>query len=263
MGDYICISQTDNKVKAVQFVRNFGQHVAITAGLHRCSGDYVVIMDCDLQDPPEEIGRLYEKIKDGYHVVLANRKKRKDSFLKIASSYLFYKSLSYLSGKKYNSQVGCFRIISSQVVESYRLMNDQIRFFISLVDWMGFPTTSIDIQHSARLHGKSTYNFKKLFNLAIDIIISNSEKPLRVSITLGFIVATGAFIAAIYIILRRFLFDIPVVGWSSIMIGIFFIGGVMILNLGLLGVYIAKIFEQVKSRPLYITLREIGFNAGI
>jgi glycosyltransferase involved in cell wall biosynthesis len=254
------IAANDNRVKGIQFVRNFGQHVAITAGLQRCDGDFVVIMDCDLQDPPEEIPRLYNKIQEGYHVVLANRKDRKDNWFKIACSYVFYKTLSYLSGKKYDSQVGCFRIISAQVVASYRRMNDQIRFFISLVEWMGFPTTSIDIQHSARLEGKSNYTFKKLCNLAMDIIISNSEKPLRMSIGFGFLVSSCAFIAALYIIARRIWFGVSVTGWSSIMIAIFFIGGVMILNLGLLGIYISKIFEQVKSRPLYIAFKEVGFS---
>lgn len=254
------IIKSASKIKAIQFVRNFGQHVAITAGLERSQGDFVIIMDCDLQDPPEAIPQLYNKINEGYHVVLANRNDRQDNWFKITCSYIFYKTLSYLSGKKYDSKVGCFRIMSRQVVESYRLMNDQIRFFISLVEWMGYPTTSVDIQHAARLAGKTTYTFKKLLSLAMDIIISNSEKPLKMSIVLGLLVSFGAFIATISIIVRRFWFGISVTGWSSIMTAIFFIGGVMILNLGLLGIYISKIFEQVKSRPLYITFKEIGFN---
>lgn len=254
------LAKKDKKVKGLKFVRNFGQHVAITAGLDLCNGDYVVVMDCDLQDPPEEIENLYKKIKTGYHVVLAKRKERKDHFFKKLSSYLFYKVLSFLSGKKYDSQVGCFRIISSQVVKNYRLMKDQVRFFISLVEWMGFPTTTIDIIHSPRSQGRSTYSFRKLLRLAVDIIISNSEKPLQLLIGLGFITSSSSFIAAIWIATRKILFNFSIPGWSSLIISIFFMGGLILLNLGLLGSYILKIFEQVKNRPLYIALQEVGFD---
>jgi len=253
------IAKSDHRLRATQLVRNFGQHVAITAGLHKCNGDHVVVMDCDLQDSPEEIARLYAKAGEGYHVVVARRNQRKDGRFKIFCSIAFYKVLSYLSGRQFDPQVGCFRIISRQVVDNYRLMQDKIRFFISMVEWMGFSTASVDILHAPRYEGKSNYTLRKLFSLAMDIIIANSYKPLKVSILFGISVAILSFIVALYLFVRAYFYGVLISGWSSIMISLFFIGGVMIFNLGLLGIYISKIFDQVKNRPLYIQLDEIGF----
>ena len=246
------LAKADPRVKEIQFSRNFGQHYGITAGLDHCDGDWVVVMDCDLQDRPEEIPRLYAKAKEGYDIVLARRGKRKDSPLKRLTSWLFYQIFNYFTELKYDGQVGNFRIISRQVVENFCLIREQLRFFGGLVDWMGFPTASIDIRHEQRFEGKSTYTFAKLWKLASETIIAYSDKPLRLSIKLGFIISTLSFIYGIYIAIRVLFYSSPVTGWSSLIVSLYFLGGVIVSILGILGVYLGKTFDEIKKRPLYL-----------
>ena len=247
--------QQDNRVKGLQFSRNFGQHYAITAGLDYCTGDWVIVMDCDLQDRPEEILRLYHKAMEGYDVVLANRGKRRDSPLKRFSSWSFYKLFNFLSGLNYNSQVANFCILSRKVVAHYRLMREQSRFFGGLLCWMGFPTANIDVQHDKRFAGSSTYTLKKLLRLASDTIIAYSDKPLRLSIKFGFILASLAFLYGIYILFHTIFYGVPVTGWSSLIVSIYFVGGIIIANLGIIGVYLGKAFDETKKRPLYVVAK--------
>ncbi|MDB9541396.1 glycosyltransferase family 2 protein [Anabaenopsis arnoldii] len=246
------LSKTDPRVKGIQFSRNFGQHYGITAGLDHCDADWVVVMDCDLQDRPEEIPRLYRKAQQGYDVVLARRGKRKDPPLKRLTSWLFYQIFNYLTDLQYDGQVGNFRIISRQVVENFCLMREQLRFFGGLVDWMGFPTASINITHDQRFEGKSTYTFAKLWKLASETIIAYSDKPLRLSIKLGFLISTLSFIYGIYIAVRFVFYGSPVTGWSSLIVSLYFLGGIIISILGILGIYLGKTFDQTKRRPLYL-----------
>jgi dolichol-phosphate mannosyltransferase len=246
------LAKQDRRVKGIQFSRNFGQHYGITAGLDRCDGDWVVVMDCDLQDRPEEIPRLYAKAQEGYDVVVARRGRRKDPILKRLSSWLFYKMFSYLADINYDGQVGNFRIISRKVVESFRLMREQLRFFGGLVDWMGFPTASIDVKHDPSFAGKSTYTFSKLWKLATEIIIAYSDKPLRLSIKLGFIISGLAFIYGIYIFIRALIYGSVVSGWSSLIVSLYFLGGIIIYNLGIIGIYLGQCFDESKKRPLYL-----------
>lgn len=246
------LAYRDSRVKGIQFSRNFGQHYGITAGLDHCDGDWVVVMDCDLQDSPEEIPRLYAKAQEGYDVVLARRGKRKDPTLKKLTSWVFYKAFNYLAELNYDTEVGNFRIISRKVVESFRLIREQLRFFGGLVDWMGFSTTSINVQHQVRFEGKSTYTFRKLWKLATDTIIAYSDKPLRMSIKLGFFIALVAFIAGIYVILRALIHGIPIAGWSSLIVSLYFLGGIIISILGIIGIYLGKTFDEAKKRPLYL-----------
>lgn len=246
------LAQKDSRVRGIQFSRNFGQHYGITAGLDHCDGDWVVVMDCDLQDPPEEIPRLYEKAQEGYDVVLARRGKRQDPPLKRLTSWLFYKVFNYFTELQYDGQVGNFRIMSRLVVENFCLMREQLRFFGGLIDWMGFPTASIDICHEKRFEGRSTYTFAKLWKLAIDTIIAYSDKPLRLSIKLGFMLSTLSFIYGIYITIRVVFYGSTVTGWSSLIVSLYFIGGLIISILGIIGVYLGKTFDQTKKRPLYL-----------
>ncbi|HAA57373.1 MAG TPA: glycosyltransferase, partial [Myxococcales bacterium] len=178
------LCQQDKRVKAVQFSRNFGQHYGITAGLDLCDGDWVVVMDCDLQDRPEEIPRLYEKAQEGFDVVLAERADRQDRFLKILTSRLFFRVFNFLSDLKYNGDVGNFRIISRRVVDAIRPIREQLRFFGGMVEWAGFPTTSIPVKHAARFAGTSTYTLRKMLNLSLHFIVAYSDKPLRLSVYL-------------------------------------------------------------------------------
>lgn len=249
----ICeLAATDPRVKGLQFSRNFGQHYGITAGLDHCDGDWVVVMDCDLQDRPEEIPRLYAKALEGYEVVLARRGRRQHSFVKRLTSRAFYSTLNYLADMQYDAEVGNFRIISRKVVDNFRRIRERLRFFGGLVDWMGFPTASIDVEHAERYAGETTYNFSKLWRLAVETIVSYSDKPLRLAIRFGFMMSFAAFLFSLKIIYDALTIQSPVMGWSSLMVSLYFLSGLMISLLGILGLYLGKTFDETKRRPLYI-----------
>ncbi|MBI5659361.1 MAG: glycosyltransferase [Nitrosomonadales bacterium] len=250
------LSAQDARVRGIQFSRNFGQHYGITAGLDHCDGDWVVVMDCDLQDQPEEIPRLYTKAREGYDIVLARRGRRRDSWLKRATSWLFYKLFSYLADIEYDGQSGNFRIMSRKVADNFRKMREQLRFFGGLVQWLGFPTASIDVAHAGRMEGNSTYTFTKLWKLASETVIAYSDKPLRLAIRFGFTMAFLAFCYGLYIIARVMFYGSPIEGWSSLIVSLYFIGGVIIAILGIMGIYLGKTFDESKKRPLYIVRRK-------
>ena len=246
------LAECDSRVRGIQLSRNFGQHYGITAGLDICQGDWVVVMDCDLQDRPEEIPHLYAKAQEGYDVVLARRGTRSDPLLKRITSWLFYKMFSYLADIDYDGDAGNFRIMSRKVVLNFNRMREQLRFFGGLMQWMGFPTASIEVRHDERFEGKSTYTFSKLLKLATETIIAYSDKPLRLSIRFGFIISVLAFSYGGYIVYRALVHDAPVSGWSSLIVSIYFLGGFIISILGIIGVYLGKTFDESKRRPLYI-----------
>lgn len=249
----ICeLAKADSRVKGIQFSRNFGQHYGITAGLDHCNGDWVVVMDCDLQDRPEEIPRLYARAQEGYDVVLARRGRRKHRLLKRVTSRIFYSTFNYLADIKYDAEVGNFRIISRKVVEYYRQMRENLRFFGGIIDWMGFPTSSIDVEHADRFAGETTYSFLKLWKLAIETIVAYSDKPLRLAIRFGFMMSLGSFLFALKIFYDALTVKSAVLGWSSLIISIYFLGGIVISILGIIGLYLGKTFDQTKQRPLYI-----------
>jgi dolichol-phosphate mannosyltransferase len=249
------LSAADPRVKGIQFSRNFGQHYGITAGLDHCHGDWVVVMDCDLQDRPEEIPRLYAKALQGYDVVLARRGARCDPLLKRITSWLFYKLFSYLADIDYDGQTGNFRIMSRKVVLNFRHMREQLRFFGGLVQWLGFPTASIEVEHAERYAGESTYTFAKLWKLAIETIIAYSDKPLRLAVRFGFLMAFLAFCYGLYALVRATVYGVPIQGWSSLIVSLYFIGGIIISILGIIGIYLGKTFDESKKRPLYIVRR--------
>lgn len=249
------IAAQDNRVRGIQFSRNFGQHYGITAGLNVCVGDWAIVMDCDLQDRPEEISRLYAKALEGYDVVVARRGLRNDPAIKRLTSQLFYKLFSYLADMNYDGQTGNFRIISRKVIDTFCNMNERLRFFGGLVAWMGFRTASIDVRHDGRFAGQTSYTFLKLWKLAIDTIIAYSDKPLRLTIRLGFFISALSMGYGSYIIYKGLVYGAPVMGWASMIVSLYFIGGIIISTLGVLGVYVGKTFDEVKRRPLYIISR--------
>lgn len=255
------LAAADPRVVGLQFSRNFGQHYGITAGLDQCRGDWVVVMDCDLQDAPEEIPRLYAKAREGYDVVLALRGERQDPPLKRYTSWLFYRLFSYLADIDFDGDSGNFRIMSRQVVKNFNRMREQLRFFGGHVQWMGFPTTGIRVQHAERAEGKSTYTFAKLWKLAADTIIAYSDKPLRMAARLGLTMAAVSMGFGAYILIRSMIQSSPIPGWSSLIVSLYFIGGLIIGILGILGVYLGKTFDESKKRPLYIVRRATP-NAG-
>ncbi|WP_255585153.1 glycosyltransferase family 2 protein [Virgibacillus saliphilus] len=246
------LSKQDENIKGINFARNFGQHHAITAGLDYTNGDWIVVMDCDLQDQPEEIVTLYQKAREGYDVVFGKRTLRQDNWFKRKSSQAFYRVYDYFSGQATDHSIANFSINAKKVVMGFRRMREQNRFFPLFIKWMGYKTTSVTVEHNARKEGKSSYNIKKLITLATDAIISQSNKPLRLSIQLGFLIASASFIYAVYLFGRYFFLDETVQGWTSVMVSIFFISGLMFFNLGVLGLYIGKIFNETKGRPLYL-----------
>ncbi len=246
------LAKRDPRVRGIQFSRNFGQHYGITAGLDHAMGDWVVVMDCDLQDRPEEIPRLYARAQEGFEIVLARRGKREDPLGKRIMSRAFYKLFSYLADMEYDGQVGNFRIVSKKVVENFRSMREQLRFFGGLVNWMGFPSASIDVQHAERFEGGSTYTFAKLWKLASETIIAYSDKPLRLSIRFGFLISMLSFFYGMYIIYHALRYGSPITGWSSLIVSLYFLGGIVISILGVIGIYLGKAFDEAKRRPLYI-----------
>jgi len=249
------LAAVDPRVRGIQFSRNFGQHYGITAGLDHCHGDWVVVMDCDLQDRPEEIPRLYAKAQEGYDIVLAKRGARHDPLLKRMTSKLFYKIFSYLADIEYDGASGNFRIMSRKVVASFLRMGEQLRFFGGLVQWLGFPTASIEVEHAERFEGNTTYTFSKLWKLATETIIAYSDKPLRIGVRIGFGMAALAFGYGMYILFRALMYGSPIPGWNSLIVSMYFIGGIIIAMLGILGIYLGKTFDESKKRPLYIVRR--------
>ena len=246
------LSELDNKVKGINFSKNFGQHKAIAAGLDYADGDWVIVMDCDLQDQPEEILKLYAEAMNGYEVVFGRRVDRQDTYFKRLGSKVFYWIYNYFTESNANGQIGNFSIVSKKVVHELRKITERNRPYALLVNWLGFSRSDIDIEHDIRSEGKSSYTFNKLLSLASDIIIAYSNKPLKLSINLGFILSTFAFLYALWLVVSYYYFDITVEGWTSVIVSIFFIGGLIISNLGILGIYIGRIYDEVKNRPYYI-----------
>jgi len=249
------IAEFDNRVRGIQFSRNFGQHYGITAGMDHCRGDWVVVMDCDLQDRPEEIPRLYDKAQEGYDIVVARRGMRRDPLVKRITSSLFYRIFSYLADMEYDGECGNFRIMSKTVVNNFCKLREQLRFFGGSVQWMGFPTTTIEVQHAERFQGNSTYTFSKLWKLATETIIAYSDKPLRLVVRLGFMMSFLSFCYGMYFLGHAFAYGTDVPGWHSLIVSIYFIGGIIIAILGVLGIYLGKTFDETKKRPLYIVRR--------
>lgn len=250
------LAAADPRVRGIQFTRNFGQHYGITAGLDYCNGNWVVVMDCDLQDRPEEIPRLYAKAQEGFDIVLAHRSVRKDPLLKRMTSWMFYRLFSYLADIDYDGESGNFRIMSRKVVVNFRRMQEQLRFFGGLIQWMGFPTTGIEVEHAERFEGISTYTFAKLWKLATETIIAYSDKPLRMAVRVGFLMALISFCYGTYLIGRAMFYGSVVPGWSSLIVSLYFIGGIIISILGIIGIYLGKTFDESKKRPLYIICKD-------
>lgn len=245
------------EVRGIRLSRNFGQQYAIEAGFDHCRGEWVVVLDCDLQDNPDEIINLYAKAQEGYEVVLASRQHRKDNFLKKLFSKYFYALLSYLTETKQDGTVANFALCHRKAVKAMASMKDYNRYFPTMIKWVGFKLTTLKIEHVEREDGKSSYSFKKRLKLAMDTILSFSDKPLRLTIKLGVLILLSSFVFAGYLVVRYFYADITVSGWTSTFLSIWFLSGLIISLMGMVGLYIGKIFEGIKSRPTYIVDEKI------
>ena len=253
------LAKKDNKIKAIRFSRNFGHHIALTAGLDISSGGAVLTMDSDLQDYPEEIPKLINKYKEGYDVVFAIRQIRKFNFFKNFSSKLFTRIINLLAATEIPINTTIFRIMSRKVVESFLSFQERERFFTGLISYIGFSQVGVPIEHGNRHKGKTKYSFNKMISLAITSVTSFSYKPLRLASLIGMTFSFIGFGLTIFLLYRRFILNLGVEGWTSILVTIILLSGIQLLILGLLGEYIGKIYSEIKGRPLYIVDKKIGY----
>jgi polyisoprenyl-phosphate glycosyltransferase len=244
--------KVDGRVKGIKLSRNFGQHHAITAGLDNCVGDWIVVMDCDLQDRPEEIPALYQQALKGFDIVYAQRKYRNDSFFKRSYSKVFYRIFSWLSGVPHDGTIANFGIYSNKAICAVNELREPLRSFATLIKWVGFNTCAIEVSHAGRLEGKSTYSFKKLLRLALDISLSFSDKPLRMTVSLGALISLSSFFYGMFVLYEYFSGKITTPGFTSLILSIWFLSGLIIFILGVIGLYLGKVFDGIKRRPFYV-----------
>jgi dolichol-phosphate mannosyltransferase len=250
----------DERVKLVNFSRNFGHQIAITAGLDYSAGQAVIVMDADLQDPPEVIPRLTAKWRAGYDVVFAVRESRKgESLFKRSTAALFYRLLRQLSVTDIPMDAGDFRLMSRRAVDAFKPIRERDRFVRGLVGWIGFRHTSITFVRDVRYAGETKYPLTKMVRFALNGIISFSFAPLQLATYLGFAVSLISFVYLVYAVGLKLLTDRVVQGWASVIVAVLFIGGVQLISLGIMGEYIGRIYEEVKQRPLYVIDQLAGF----
>jgi dolichol-phosphate mannosyltransferase len=247
------IARDNPKVRGFHLARNFGQHVAITAGLDHANGNWVVVMDADLQDRPEVIPELYAKAQQGYDVVFVNRVQRPESLVYRMFAASFYLILNALSGQDYNRLQGNFSIVSANAVRAFRLLREPGRFYGGMLRWVGFRHGSICASHAAPDAGQTSYSFPKRIRFALGLIVSFSTRLLYISIVIGLVMAVASFVMAGFIIVDKLLYpEYPLQGWPSVMTAIFFTAGVTNVAIGLTGIYIGQILQQTRGRPLYV-----------
>ncbi len=240
-------------IRGLKLSRNFGQHNAITAGLEASKGDWIVVMDCDLQDAPEEIERLWRTaVEGGFDAVFGRRAERKDVWSKRLSSRLFYAVYNYMTDSKFDRTVANFSICRRPVIDALLRMREQTRMFPLFVQWLGFNIGFCDVAHSARFEGKTSYTLSKLLRLASRSILAQSNKPLTMVVGLGAFISGVFFLLSIYQFARWAIVGVPVSGWTTIVLSIWLLGGIVLMTLGLLGIYIGRIFDEVKARPIYV-----------
>ena len=250
----------EKRVKGIKLSRNFGQHYAISAGLSESRGEFTIVMDCDLQDNPDYIPALIEKSLAGYDVVLTTHAVRKHGKIKNLFAQLFHMVFNWLvSDHKLQSggQYGAFSLLSRKVVEAYCKINDYHRHYLSIVRWLGFSRAEINVEHAARYSGGTSYSMRNLFKLALDGIISQTEKLLRFSIYTGFTFVLIGLVAILYIIIESLANGFQP-GWASLIVVIVFATGLILSSLGIISIYVGKIFEQTKGRPLFLVDKRIN-----
>ncbi len=245
------ICKEDHSVKGIELSRNFGQMKAILAGLDNAKGDWIVVMDCDLQDRPEEIINLYNKAREGYDVVFARRAVRKDNPFKVFLANAFYKVYNYATEGSYDGSVCNFSIISRKVAENYCKLREQHRGYVMYIKWLGFRQTVIDVQHDERFEGESSYSLKKRITMAVDLLTSQSDKIIRLFVSGGFIMSIISFLVIIGLIIFKYTANVAI-GWTSIIATIILVGSLIVMVTGIVGIYVGNIFMQTKDRPLYI-----------
>lgn len=247
------LSQKDSSVKFINFSRNFGHQVAVTAGLDHANGNTVVIIDADLQDPPELISDMYQKHKEGFEVVYAKRKARTgESFMKRITAKMFYRILARITSVEIPVDTGDFRLIDRKIVDVLKQMPEQQKYLRGQIPWIGFNQTFVEYVREERKGGKTGYTYRKMFRFAIDGITAFSTAPIKFATAMGFIVSFISFLMILYTLYSRFISKNYVPGWTSIMLAVLFIGGVQLICIGIIGEYISRMSANVRNRPLYV-----------
>ncbi len=253
LEELIKLTQIDKNIKYINFSRNFGHQIAVTAGLDACIGDAVVIIDGDLQDPPELIPELYAKHKEGFEVVYAKRSKRNgESYLKKITANLFYRILKKITYVDIPVDTGDFRIIDKKIVNYLRKMPEQNKFLRGQIAWLGFKQTHIMFERDERKHGQTGYSFAKMMRFAMDGITGFSDEPLLFVSRLGLFFSFISFVIIAYALYSHFVLLRTITGWTSLIISTMFIGGVQLISVGIIGEYISRINKNINNRPLYI-----------
>ncbi len=246
------LAAQDKRVRVISFSRNFGHQVAVTAGVHHAKGDALVIIDADLQDPPELIPEMVRMWQDGWEVVYAKRKRRKgESAFKLFTAKMFYKTLRMLTDIDIPADTGDFRLIDRKVAEAFKQMPERSRFIRGMIAWLGFKQTPIEYERDARFAGETKYPLKKMLKLASNGILSFSTQPLRLVMQVGMMAVVVSLGLLVYAIISKATGHADT-GWASLMVTVTFLGGVQLISVGVLGQYLARMFEESKSRPLYV-----------
>ncbi|KAB8179318.1 glycosyltransferase [Lysobacter maris] len=245
-------------VRGLRLSRNFGQHYAIAAGIEQARGELVAVMDCDLQDLPEELPKLVAAIREGHDVAFAQRIERQDSAFKRFTSYAFFRTLSYLTDTHQDHSTANFGVFTRQVIDTVNTMSESDRCFPLMVKWSGFRQALVPVKHAERSEGQSGYSFRKLLRLAINIVLSYSDKPLRLVVKLGLAFSLFAFCVVLLSVYRYSVGDIAVAGFTSVIASIWLLGGVMIFCVGIIGLYLGRLFNDAKGRPYYIISKQLN-----
>lgn len=247
------LAAKDTHVKYLSFSRNFGHQIAVSAGLDYCSGKAVVIIDGDLQDPPELIEQMYEKYKEGYKVVYARRTSREgETWFKKTTAKIFYRLLASMTSIDIPVDVGDFRLIDQVIVKHLRNMPEKSKYIRGQISWIGYKQTFVNYHRDARIYGKTNYPLRKMLRFALDGITAFSDKPLKIASGLGIVAAIVSLLALVYALVAHFCFNSTITGWTSLILSVLFIGGVQLITIGIIGEYIARINNDVRNRPLYI-----------
>lgn len=253
------LAEHDHKLICLSLSKNFGQQYALNAGFDHATGEWVVSMDCDLQDEPERIVDLFHEAIKGYDIVFACRVDRQDDYFKRAASILFNKAIGFLTDTVQDSSVANFVMYNRKVIDAMSKFGDYYKYYPLLNNWVGFRTFRLPIKHAMRIDGKkSSYSFRKRIQLASTTIIAFSDKPLRLVLKFGILVCASIFLVALYLVFRYLVTGQHVSGWLSVFLSIWLLSGIIIIILGLLGTYIGKIFDTVKCRPTYLIKDRIG-----
>lgn len=242
----------DQRVIGLKFSRNFGHHIAVTAGIDWATGDYTVLMDSDLQDQPEEIPRLIAKLLEGYEVVFGIRKKRQFGFIKTATSRIVLYFMNKITNRNLELDSNIFRVLDKKVVEQLKAFREGDRYILGLISYIGFRQIGIPVEHGKRYAGETKYNVRRLLTLGMNMLTSFSDLPLKTASYFGLLVAFLSFLGAVWLVFRKIVFDGTIVGWTSVMVALFFMGGVQLTFLGILGQYVGRIYNESRKRPLYI-----------